>query len=382
MHICHLTLGHTPYDDRIYYKECWGLREWANRITVVGKEAPKPEIRYPEIGVHTFPWGTLPERIRQTYALAREVQADLYHLHEPELLPVIPWLKRSTGAAVVYDMHEPLAEVIRDFSDNPRYHRYATAAVSGGLERLLLALPDGVVFTSRPLKHELGKYARASTIVYNFPRTDLFPMDPSPDPEEFVVLYHGQIAPARGILELVAGFYLFYRQHQHGKLRLVGPYHSETFRRQLEQTCHRYRIVHAVELEESVPHAEVPELLRNASVGIMALLPTPAFRKSVQIKTFEYMSAGLPVIAGNYPSARQFPGSRKAGLVLEETTPRAIADALGYLYTHPEQRRKIGLRGQRAVREKWNWSHMNRRLQRFYESILNSRPLRRIESAK
>jgi len=375
MHICHLTLGHTPYDDRIYYKECWGIRHWADRVTVIGKETEIPETTYPEIEVLTFPWGNLLQRFGKAFDLAVDLQADIYHLHEPELLPMIPLLRNRTSAAFVYDMHEPLAEVILDFSRNPWYQRYATALAMGGYERLLLSLPNSVIFTSKILSSEFQKYTRHSTILYNFPRLDLFESAPGEERgTQYTVLYQGQIAPSRGIVDLVKGFYLYYREHQQGRLRLVGSVSSPEFRRTLLGAFSYFNLTHAAALEQAVPHTSMRPILQSASVGIMALHPTPAFRKSVQIKTFEYMATGLPVIAGNYASAHQFVASRNAGIVLEETTPRTIAGALGDLYTHPEKRRQMGQRGQQAVHEQWNWSAMNRKLQHLYLGIARPMP--------
>lgn len=370
MNICHVAIGHRPYDERIYYKQCWSIRNWAEQVTIIAREHDESADRYPEIQIRHFkPSGSLQKDLQRIKQICIEIQADIYHLHEPELLLLLPSLRRKTGAAVIYDMHEPTPEVVWDFSHTTGYKRLPLALIYGVGERIALPHLDGAIFTSKTLYNQLNHSVRQSTIIYNFPRLDLFSSPHSPSSKEFTIVYIGQIARPRGILQLLAGFHHWYRQGQQGRLHLVGRIQPPEFRSILEQYIKRYRISHAVRIVDSLPHNEIPEMLSRASVGIMALLPIPSFRKSVQLKTFEYMSAGLPVIAGNYPSAHQFVGSQKAGIILENTTPQTIADALRYLYTHPEERRKMGRRGQKAVRERWNWSVMDKRLRQFYLTV-------------
>ncbi|MCF7803903.1 MAG: glycosyltransferase [Candidatus Marinimicrobia bacterium] len=370
MHICHLTLGHSPYDDRIYYKELWSLRGWADTISLIAREVSEPEISYSDIQVVPFPLKSLRKNLVRICNLAVELQADLYHLHEAELLMLAPWLRRRTNAAIVYDMHEPLPEVIRDFSPASYPKRMLVSFLLGALEHIGLPLVDGVVFTARPLAQQMRWATRDHAIIYNFPRRDIFNR---PDPEiaqdDFTVLYQGQIAPARGISELITGFGKFYQREKAGKLRIIGRYDPPEYESELRCRISDQNLEPVVVLNDPVPHSQMPQVLARASVGIMALFPTPAFRKSVQGKTFEYLASGLPVIAGNYPSAHQFLGENRAGIILEETTPSNIAAAIEKLYANPKLRNKMSENGIRAVESHLNWSRMQEELHKFYTRI-------------
>lgn len=373
MHVCHITIDHTPYDDRIYYRELYSLIGWADRITLVAKDVIEPDLSYPEIEIINFPKVKVWSRLPYIREIVTNLQPDIIHLHEPELLPLLPYLRRHTNAAIIYDMHEPLPEVIREFSRSPTWKRYLLSFALGAGERIVLPWVDGVIHTSLPLYNSLRSANPNSTIIYNFPRLDLFPPRKHREPEKFTILYQGQIAPARGILELLEAFYHFYRREQHGHLRIIGYIHPVEFEETIRQAIRYFSISHAVSLEKEIQHSEMSEVLVNSSVGVMALLPTKAFQKSVQGKTFEYMSTGLPAIAGNYASAHQFIGNTNSGIVLDDSDPRTIADALSKLSKNPELRKTMGRNAQKAVQEQFRWDRMGERLRKFYVQVLNSK---------
>jgi|GEM_PF-1649630 len=373
MHICHITIDHTPYDDRIYYRELWSLIGWADRITLVAKDELEPDLAYPEIEIVNFPRVKVLKRLPYIREIVTDLQPDIIHLHEPELLLLLPYLRRKTDAAIIYDMHEPLAEVIREFSRAPRWKRYLLSFILGTGERSVLSYLDGVIHTSLPLYTSLHTANPNSTIIYNFPRLDIFEPREHTEPEEFTILYQGQIAPARGILELLEAFYHFYRREQHGHLRIIGYIHPVEFEETIRQAIKYYSISHAVTLEKEIQHSKMPEVLANSSVGVMALLPSRAFQKSVQGKTFEYMATGLPAIAGNYASAYQFIGNTQSGIVLEDSDPHTISAALSTLANNPDRRKKMSHNAQQAVRKQFRWDRMGERLRDFYVQVLNNK---------
>ncbi len=373
MHVCHITLAHSPYDDRIYYKELWGLRDWADQISLIAPESPNMEVVYPEIQIFPFQLATRFQNLKQILQRAISLDAEIYHLHEVELLTIVPQLRKQTNAVFVYDMHEPLPEVIREFSPAFFPKRILVSVILRTLEYIGLGYVDGAIFTSKPLSQQNRWRIKNHTIIYNYPRLDLFKYTKKKIKTDFVILYQGQIAPARGIAELIQGFARFYDHTNAGHLRIIGIIDPPEFVQTLRNLISVYHLETVVSIEPQVPHSKMPQILSEASVGIMALLPTPAFKKSVQGKTFEYMASGLPVIAGNYPSAHQFIGETQSGIILKNTTPQTIAAAIEKLYSKPVYRNALGANGLQAVTERFNWQSMKTELQQFYSSILSEK---------
>jgi glycosyltransferase involved in cell wall biosynthesis len=84
---------------------------------------------------------------------------------------------------------------------------------------------------------------------------------------------------------------------------------------------------------------------------------------------FEYMAAGVPVIASHFPLWRQIVEGNACGICVDPLDPQAIAGAIDYLATHPEDAERMGRNGQRAVAAKYNWNIEEQKLLDFYAAL-------------
>jgi glycosyltransferase involved in cell wall biosynthesis len=119
-----------------------------------------------------------------------------------------------------------------------------------------------------------------------------------------------------------------------------------------------------------VPFEEVPRYLHPADVGVILFQPTH-YNNTIGLpnKLFEYMACYKPVVASDFPEMRKVIVEAKSGLLVDPTDPKAIADAIVYLFEHQEEARQMGERGRRMVEERYNWERMEERLVGVYEGI-------------
>src|SRR5258708_22307372 len=124
----------------------------------------------------------------------------------------------------------------------------------------------------------------------------------------------------------------------------------------------------------------VANLLSRVRLGLLVLQPEPNFRNAMPIKLFEYMAAGIPVIASDFPLWRQIIGEAGCGLLVDPQDPQAIARAMEYLLSHDTEAQAMGLRGRQAACQLYNWNSEERVLFKFYSQLLEPGAPERKES--
>jgi glycosyltransferase involved in cell wall biosynthesis len=87
-------------------------------------------------------------------------------------------------------------------------------------------------------------------------------------------------------------------------------------------------------------------------------------------KMFEYMAAGLPVIASNFPLWKRIVEGSGCGICVDPLKPEEIARAITYLVNHHDLRKEMGENGRKAVLEKFNWEKESKKLIEIYEALV------------
>ena len=85
------------------------------------------------------------------------------------------------------------------------------------------------------------------------------------------------------------------------------------------------------------------------------------------------MSAGIPVIASDFPNWRAIVEEAQCGLLVDPMNPQVIADAITYVFENPEKAEQMGKQGRKAVETKYNWEHEKDALLELYKKVLNNR---------
>jgi glycosyltransferase involved in cell wall biosynthesis len=114
------------------------------------------------------------------------------------------------------------------------------------------------------------------------------------------------------------------------------------------------------------------EELGQARAGLVLLHPTNNYQVIRPNKLYEYMAAGLPVIASDFPRWREVVEPANCGLLVDPLDTAVIARAVEYLLTHPDEAAAMGERGRKAVMAHYNWQMEHRKLLAGYEGLFET----------
>jgi glycosyltransferase involved in cell wall biosynthesis len=103
--------------------------------------------------------------------------------------------------------------------------------------------------------------------------------------------------------------------------------------------------------------------------GLVTLHPVVNYLDALPVKMFEYMAAGLPVIASRFPLWQEIVEGNACGVCVDPGDPAAIAAAIDHFCRHPQLARRMGENGRRAVHTRYNWHSEADKLAAFYDRL-------------
>jgi glycosyltransferase involved in cell wall biosynthesis len=292
--------------------------------------------------------------------------AEVYHLHDPELVP-IGFLLKLRGKTVLYDVHEDLPLTISGKPWVPPRCKGVGRVLAWLLERSAATFLDGIVAATPGIARNFPP--RKTVLVQNFPAQDMAAATSLPYRQrDCVVLYIGLISENRGIRELLDAMRLL-PPSMNARLMIGGNFELPEFELKLKQHP-------GWPLAEYHPwqgREGVLQLLAKARVGAVVLQPSENFLESQPLKLFEYMAAGLPVIASHFPLWRQLIGESGCGILVDPQNTSQIADAIRKLLEDPAAAEEMGRRGREAVLTKYNWNIEAGKLLQLYRRTVSER---------
>jgi glycosyltransferase involved in cell wall biosynthesis len=365
-----LTSVHSPQDIRIFHKEARTLVKAGYPVVIVG---PSETVQRDCDGIRIVPVsGSRSRLVRMSWTVAcvflRAIQQDatVYHIHDPELLPAALALKLLRGARIVYDVHENYQKALLSKTWVPSPLRRPLASLFGWYEKLACKAFDCIIAATDDIATSFRN--RGLFVVRNYAMcTASAPLGdpPAPRPGRGVVVYAGGLTEADGIRLLVEAVGSV-RSDYEVCLHLLGRPEKPAFVRELLETCNARR----VRILGWIPAERVRNCLSAADIGVVCPLPQPNAISALPNKLFEYMEAGLPVIASDFPLWREIVVGEHCGIVVDPLRPDELTRAIEYLLERPELRLEMGRNGRRAVVEKYNWERESRALLRAYEELV------------
>jgi len=363
MKVCHLTSVHPATDIRIFHKECVSLAKAGHEVTLVALNAQPgvvdgvtiigPRLQQTNRIMRFFRGGRL------VFREALKVDADVYHSHDPELMFRMLRMKKK-GKKVICDIHEDLPRQIATKHWIPGFLKGIASCLIEYMENHGARKFDAIVTATPHLRQRFSKYNARTVAVCNFPEPADFPGHTGREEQAPAVCYAGGLFRSRGITQLMAA------AHRAGvPLRLAGQFSPETYQAELMQLP----AWENVRFHGFLDRQGISRLLRASTIGALTLLPHESYKKAYPIKLFEYMAAGIPVVASGFPLWKEIVEGNRCGICVDPLDTAAIAEAITTLATDRRLALEMGCNGRKAVAEKYNWKSQEAILLGLYESL-------------
>ena len=364
--VCILTSVHPPFDGRVFHKEAKTLAKAGYNVVLIAQHTGEETID----GVKILPLPRPKNRfvritkvVWKLFRLALKEKANVYHFHDPELIPVGLVLK-FFGKKVIYDVHEDYPKQIlssQKWAGNV-YVRKFIAFITNIIERSGAFGFDSIAAATPDIAK---KFNPSKTIlIRNFPILELIdkvqPVDCKTDKP--IVIYAGVLTRIRGIKEIIQAMELV---KDKAELWLLGKWESEEFRKEC-QDLEGWKHTKYLGL---FPLNQVYEYIKGADIGISTLYPIENYVTSLPIKAFEYMACSLPMVMSNFPDWQENFG--EYALFANPYSPEDIAEKVLYLLNNPDKAKQLGDRGRDLAEEEYNWEAEGRKLLDIYGRVLD-----------
>jgi len=368
--VCHITTAHPRNDIRIFHKECKSLSKSGFIVWLIVADGKGDEqiddIEIFDVGKPKNRYNRIANTGKLIYKLVLQKQPALIQFHDPEFLYYAKKLQKR-GFNVVYDVHEDVPKQLLNKPYLPKPIARIASIFFNHYEHKLAKHFSGIVAATPIIAKRLLKLNPRTIDVCNFPLLEENDNQTTYNNKtKQDICYVGSISAVRGLKEMIASLQY---THKEVRLHLVGTITDLDKRlfEEIKTTSEFHRVI----VHGQVGREEVYSIMKQSQIGLVVLHPLPNYIESYPIKMFEYLHAGLPVIASDFPLFKSIVERNNCGICVNPLNPLEIGNAITTLLSDRTKLNKMGKNGQDLIETKLNWNIENEKLQRLYQNIFH-----------
>ena len=368
--ITHLTSAHPRYDTRIFIKMCSSLAVHGYAVSLVVADGKGDEVKN---GVSIFDVGAktggrlsrMTKTVSRVFEKAQELDADIYHLHDPELIPAGLKLKKL-GKKVIFDIHENTGLQIHTKDWIPTLIRPMLSFLYESYENWACKKFDKLIVPQLAMQEKYRVFC-STELIGNFPgNNDLSPLPLARNYSKYDLLYSGGIGSARGLFNMLDLIVELKKRSKKFNLTIAGPISPE----ELENAKKHPGWAFTNYLGE-LSKEHIYDAYSSNSIGLILLNNVGQYYMAYSLKLFEYMQNGMLIIMPDFGDWVAFNQKNQVGLNVPVHYSKHIADVIDGLTESDFN--NFGSNGIRLVETVFNWQSQEKILLNTYMELLNAK---------
>jgi glycosyltransferase involved in cell wall biosynthesis len=369
--VVHLTSVHRATDLRIFQRECRTLARNGYGVTLISPHDGDETIDGVSIKSVLRPKSRLYRMTSTLWQIYREAvrqDADLYHFHDPELIPV-GVLLRAKGKQVIYDMHENVPHQILGGEDKqwiPRTLRRPLSWLFGAFERAVSRSFSAIVTANPEISQHAMRISQRVVLIGNYPDAMEFSAFNS-DPARYAsgrVLSFGGISFRTCMRQVVQAFSQLSCALP-AELILAGAATQTGLADELSAMPGWTRVRYL----GPQPRRRILDELQQGAMALVLFSRAPNHMGVGSNRFYEALASGLPVVVSDFPQWQEIIDAVGCGIAVNPDDATAISQAIEFLLTHPQEAAEMGRRGRQAFLAQYCWDAEQPKLLDLYEQL-------------
>ncbi len=382
MKICMITSLHSPKDDRIFFKQAKSLQNNGFDVSILCLSDENGKIKdmsgkvinannEEEIicdGIQIIcikKQSALFQKILHKFARgkcwqsfiekAKEINADVYHAHEPQTAFIGLKIQSQTKAKLIYDAHEPWI--------------FSRSAKEWILKILCLSKLKNIITANQITQQTLLKEnPKLNTeVIYNC--SPSFFIQYRKENKDIIICHEGALWFNRGLKLIVEALIILKTTYPNFKFRIIGDVFGKE-REYLKSKIKENNLQENIEITGWLSYNDVPKAIADCSIGVIS--NTNEKRNTLAgppNKLFNYITMGLVIVSVDLLATTQIIKETNCGIILEKRDAQLLAEKLRDLLGDNTKRKDLQEKSSEASNKKYNWELEADKLFQFYRSL-------------
>jgi glycosyltransferase involved in cell wall biosynthesis len=367
MQVCFFILNAFDFDSRARLI-CRDILDAGWRLDIIATDEGKLDKFY-DASIHRLPQPIWPFRQRRfieynlkAAAIAKGINANIYHAVDLDTLWAAVKAARATGGKVIYESRELYTELLA------LKNRSLAKSFWRMLEKRLIHKADSVITINQSIADELTKRynIRKPAVAMNVAEIKEVeePIDLRKKYDlgcEFVLIYQGVLRPGQGILRSLR----LLRNLPEVGIVFVG---DGLYRGEIEKRIVEYGLSSQVRFAGMVSPDDLPRYTAGADAGLL-LMEAAAINNYLALpqKIFQYIAAGVPPIVTDLPELAKIARQDNLGVVLDNDNENDDAAIVGQFLRQGLSDAKKACNREKS---KYNWNVEGDKIMSVYRGLV------------